>query len=166
MKAVESKAAQEKESELVITRVFDAPRESVWKAWTDPQQMKRWWGPKDFTAPFVEIDFRVGGKYLSCMRGPDGKEYWSTGAYREIVAPEHLVVTDSFSDSKGNPVPASDYGMTGYWPDELTVIVDLEDNTGKTTMTLRHIGLPPGEMLEMCKAGWNESFDKLEKIVK
>jgi len=71
--------------ELVITRVFEAPRERVWKAWSDAERLKRWWGPKHFTAPVCKIDFRVGGSYLSCMRSPEGQDYWSTGAYREIV---------------------------------------------------------------------------------
>ena len=57
--------------EISITRVYDAPRELLWKAWTDPEQLKRWWGPKAFTTPVSTIDLRVGGKYLSCMRGPD-----------------------------------------------------------------------------------------------
>jgi uncharacterized protein YndB with AHSA1/START domain len=70
--------------ELVIERIFDAPRELVWRAWTDPERMKRWWGPKDFTAPHITIDLRVGGKYVSCMRGPDGNDFWSTGVYRKL----------------------------------------------------------------------------------
>ncbi len=105
--------AKEKNEDIIITRMFDAPREIVWKAWTDPELTKRWWGPKNFTAPVIRIDLRVGGKYLNCMRGPDGKDYWSTGIYREIVPRERLVMTDSFADEKGNVVPASYYGMTG-----------------------------------------------------
>src|SRR5688500_147272 len=89
-------------TELVITRVRDAPRERVWEAWTDPEQMKKWWGPKDFTAPTVEIDLQEGGKYLNCMRSPDGQDFWSTGVYREIVPMEKLVITDSFADEQGN----------------------------------------------------------------
>ena len=75
------------EQNLLITRTFDSPRELVWKAWTDPERVKRWWGPKGFTAPFCKIDLRVGGVCLNCMRSPDGKDYWSTGVYREIVKP-------------------------------------------------------------------------------
>ena len=67
---------------LSITRIFDAPRELVWKAWTNPEMFRKWWGPKGFTCPVSRIDFRVGGKYLSCMRGPDGKDYWSTNTSR------------------------------------------------------------------------------------
>jgi uncharacterized protein YndB with AHSA1/START domain len=96
--------------------VFDAPRELVWKAWTDPERMQRWWGPKHFTAPVWKIDLRAGGVYLYCMRSPEGQDYWSTGVYREIVDPERIVCTDSFADEKGNPVPASHYGMGEDWP--------------------------------------------------
>ncbi|NJC89242.1 MAG: SRPBCC domain-containing protein [Desulfuromonas sp.] len=154
-------AVKDVERELVITRIFSASRELVWKAWTEPERMMRWWGPKDFTAPFCKIDLRVGGNYLYCMRSPDGRDYWATGRYRDIVAPSRLIFTDSFADEKGNVVPASDYGMDGEWPLELLVMVTFEAETGQTRMTLRHIGIPAGEMREMCAAGWNESFDKL-----
>ncbi|KAF5075772.1 Activator of Hsp90 ATPase -like protein [anaerobic digester metagenome] len=70
-------------SELLVERVFDAPRELVWKAWTEPGYLKRWWGPKGFTAPAIEIDLRVGGRYLYGMRSPEGQDFWSTGEFRE-----------------------------------------------------------------------------------
>jgi len=150
---------------LTITRWFDAPRELAWKAWTEPERMKKWWGPQYFTAPVINIDFRVGGKYLSCMRGPDGKEYWSTGDYREIVPPERLVMTDHFADEKGNVVPASHYGMIGEFPLELLVTVTFETIGSKTKMVLRHEGIPEGMMKEMTKAGWSTSFDKLAELI-
>ena len=147
--------------ELVIERVFDAPRERVWAAWTDPEQMKKWWGPKDFTAPTVEIDLEEGGKYLNCMRSPDGQEFWSTGVYREIVPMEKIVLTDSFADEKGNVVPGAHYGMADF-PLETEVTVTFEDHEdGKTKLTLRHAGMPVGEHGSQAGAGWNESLDKL-----
>jgi uncharacterized protein YndB with AHSA1/START domain len=152
--------------ELTITRIFDAPRELVWKAWTEPERFKRWWGPKDFTAPFCTIDLRVGGVYLNCMRWPDGKDYWSTGVYREIVPMERIVYTDSFADEKGNVVPATHYGMSADIPLEMLVTVTFEEQKGKTKMTLRHVGLPPGTHSDMANAGWNESFDKLAQSLK
>jgi uncharacterized protein YndB with AHSA1/START domain len=151
--------------ELTITRMFDAPRELAWKAWTETEHTKKWWGPKNFTAPVSKIDLRVGGKYLNCMRGPDGKDYWSTGVYREIVPMERIVCTDSFADEKGNVVPASHYGMPGDWPLELLVTVTFEETGGRTKMTLRHEGLPAGTMREQCEVGWNESFDKLAEYI-
>jgi len=152
--------------ELVITRIFDVPRELVWKAWTDPKHFMRWWGPKDYTSPFCEIDLRVGGKYLNCMRSPDGREYWTAGVYREIVLLEKLVYTDSFSDEDGNIVSATHYGMSPDFPLETLVTVTLEDEDGKTKMTLKHTDLPAGEMSEQTGAGWNESFDKLAKSLR
>jgi uncharacterized protein YndB with AHSA1/START domain len=149
------------EPELVITRIFDAPRELVWQAWTEPERLMRWWGPKGYTAPVCKVDLRVGGRYLCCMRSPEGQEFWSTGVYKEIVAPSLLVCTDSFADDQGNVVPATHYGMSADFPLELQVTVTLAEEAGKTRMTLRHLGLPAGEMSEMCAAGWNESFDKL-----
>ena len=157
--------ANQDNKELVITRIFDAPRELVWKAWTEPERFMRWWGPKDFTSPACKIDLRLGGKYLSCMRGPDGQDYWSTGVYREIVEPERIVYTDSFADEHGNVVPASHYGLSAGFL-ELQVTVTFEDYGGKTKMTLKHVGIPAGEMSDMTGAGWNESFEKLAERLK
>ena len=147
--------------ELVITRTFDVSRETLWKAWTDPERFMRWWGPQGFTAPACRIDLRVGGRYLACMRSPEGQDYWSTGVYRAIVPREKIVYTDSFSDAKGNVVSASHYGMPGDWPLEMLVTVTFEEDGGRTKMTLRHEGLPAGEHLAGANQGWNESLDKL-----
>ena len=180
MAAKNSSLANAAGQELIITRIFDAPRELVWKAWTDPEHAMRWWGPKDFTSPVCKIDFRVGGKYLFCMRSTkvlqaapgappiqEGQEFWSTGVYKEIVPLERIVCTDSFADEKGNIVPASHYGMPGdEWPLELLVTVTFEDMGGKTKMTLRHVGFPAGEVDKMAGTGWNESFDKLAESLK
>jgi uncharacterized protein YndB with AHSA1/START domain len=154
------------EKEFIITRIFDAPVQLVWKAWTNPKHFMRWWGPKNFTSPVCKNDLRVGGKYLWCMRGPDGKEYWTTGVYREIVPMKQIVYTDNFADAKGNVVPFSDYGMSGDWPAETIVTVTFEDQSGKTKMTLKHAGMPTKEMMEHAGAGWNESFDKLAASLK
>jgi uncharacterized protein YndB with AHSA1/START domain len=161
-----SEATNTATHELVITRIFDAPRELVWKAWTEPEHLMRWWGPKNFTSPTCKIDLRVGGKYLYCMRSPEGQEFWSTGIYREIVPPERLVVTDSFADKDGNVVPASDYGLGDDFPLELQVTVTFEEHQGKTKMTLRHAGIPAGQIREMTETGWNESFDKFAESLK
>lgn len=150
---------------IIITRIFDAPRELVWKAWTEPALVMRWWGPEGFTSPFSTIDLRVGGKYLYAMRSSEGQDFWSTGVYREIVPPERIVATDSFSDEKGTIVPASDYGMSGDWPSELLVTVTFEEQNGRTMFTLRHDGVPPGLMSDQTTVGWNESFDKLAGVL-
>lgn len=151
---------------IVITRIFDAPRELAWRAWTEPEHFMRWWGPKDFTSPSCEIDLRVGGKYLWCMRWPDGRDNFTTGVYREVVPIERLVFTDSFSDTKGNVVSGAAYGMSEDIPLEMLVTLTFEDHGGKTKMTLTHAGLPAGELSDMTSAGWNESFDKLTETLR
>jgi uncharacterized protein YndB with AHSA1/START domain len=147
--------------ELVITRVLDAPVERVWKAWTDPEEIKKWWGPAQFTAPVIKNDLRVGGSYLYNMRSPDGQDFWTTGTFREIVTNERIVLTDSFADEKGNVVPPSHYGMDGI-PVETEITVTFEEQNGKTKLTIRHAGISD----EQAKAGWNESLDKFEAILK
>ncbi len=150
---------------LTIKRILDAPREQVWKALTDPERMKLWWAPKPFTAPVIQIDLRVGGKFLGAMRSPDGKDIWSTGVYREIKPLERLVVTDGFSDEKGNPVPGTVYGMSADFPLELLVTETFEDKNGKTQLTLKHSGFPNVEVMEQTREGWMSGLDKLAEIL-
>jgi uncharacterized protein YndB with AHSA1/START domain len=151
--------------ELIITRNFNAPRALVWKAWTDPEHFMRWWGPKDFTSPVCKIDLRVNGKYLYSMQGPDGQIFWSTGVFLEIIEPEKLVFTDNFADENGNVVSASEHGLGDYPAVEFIITILLEEENNTTKLTLKHEGLPEGEMTEMTAAGWNESFDKLAFVL-
>jgi uncharacterized protein YndB with AHSA1/START domain len=159
------KTEDESGHDLTITRIFDAPRELVWKAWTEPERAKHWWGPRSFTAPFAEMDVREGGSYLLAMRSPEGDDFWSTGVYREIVPMERIVATDSFADEQGNVVPATYYGMGSDIPLELLTIVTFKDQDGKTKMTLIHRGFPPGEHRDNAREGWSESFDKLAEYL-
>jgi uncharacterized protein YndB with AHSA1/START domain len=151
-------------NDIVINKVFNLPLNAVWLAWTEPEHLKKWWGPKGFTCPSSQIEAKVGGKYLNCMRGSDGKEYWSTGEVKEFIPERKLVITDSFADEKGNIRSASDYGMPGNWPKELLITVYFEEADGATKMKLRHQGVP-GEVREDCIKSWNESFDKLENNI-
>src|SRR4051812_34280377 len=91
------------ERTLVVSRVFDAPRELVFRAWTKPEHVTRWWGPKDFTLPVCEQDFRLDGGYRFCMRAPDGVDHWVWGEYREIDEPRRLVFTWHREDAQGKP---------------------------------------------------------------
>ena len=156
-------------NELIITRIFDAPRKLAWKAWTEAEQVMRWWGSKIFMSPSCKIDFRVGGKYLFCMRSDSGPEawqkgIWSTGVYKEIMPMEKIVFTDCFADEKGNVVPSTHYGMDGI-PLEMEVTLTFEEvEGGKTKMTLLHMGMPE-KFKKECQTGWNESFDKLDKVL-
>jgi uncharacterized protein YndB with AHSA1/START domain len=151
--------------DLVITRFFDAPRDLVWKAWTDPAFVMRWWGPKNFTSPSCRADLRVSGSYLYCMRSPEGKEIWSGGVFREIHKPEKIVCTAGFTDEQGNPVPAATYGMSPDFPAEMLMTVTFEVQAGRTRLTLRYAGIPAGDSLDMARAGWNESLDKFAAVV-
>jgi uncharacterized protein YndB with AHSA1/START domain len=153
---------QPEEQEIVITRIFDAPRDLVFKAWTEPERVMRWWGPKGFTCPVCKIDLRPGGVYFNCMHSPDGKDYWSRGVFKEIVKPERIVCTDSFADEKGNKVSPRQYGMSPDWPDEAIITVTMDEHGGKTSFTLQHAPIKPGKERDMCHQGWSESLDKLE----
>lgn len=152
------------ERELVIERIFDAPRELVWRVWTEPEHVMRWWGPAGFTAPSCTIDLRVGGRYLYCMRSPDGQDYWSTGVFQELVPFERIVATDSFADAEGNVVPASYYDMPEDLSLEFTITVTFEDLGDQTRMTLRHVGMSDAHAGD-ASGGWNESFDKLAALL-
>jgi len=103
MPASTSAAAETSAPELVVTRVFDAPPRLVFEAWTDPAHVARWWGPKGFTMPSCDMDVRPGGAFRVCMRSPDGMDHWLRGVYREIVAPERLVLTWAWEDADGKP---------------------------------------------------------------
>ena len=80
-----------KSADFIISRVFDAPRELLWKCFTDPERMKQWWGPTGSVIVASKMDFRVGGTYLGAMRAPDGRVMWAKFVYREIAAPERLI---------------------------------------------------------------------------
>jgi uncharacterized protein YndB with AHSA1/START domain len=165
MAARNSPAVRSTVQGLVIERIFHTPRGLVWRAWTDPEQVMRWWGPKGYTAPVCKIDLRVGGTFLYCMRSPEGIEYWNTGVFQEIVPLEKIVCTDSFADQTGKVVPATYYGFSPDFPLELLMTVTFEDLAGKTRLTLRHTGLPAGEIQESARAGWNESLDKFARAL-
>jgi uncharacterized protein YndB with AHSA1/START domain len=146
--------------QMTITRIFDAPRALVWKAWTEPEHLMRWWGPKHFTSPLAKIDLREGGKYLFAMRSPEGQDLYSTGTYKKIDPMNEIIYTDSFSDAEGNIIPPSVFGMGEDYPIEADITVKFEDFAGKTKLTV--IGSrPQGIMGEYASAGWNESLDKL-----
>ena len=151
--------------ELIIEREFTSPSDLVFKAWANPEMAMKWWGPKGFTCPVCKIDFKVGGKYLNCMRSPEDKDYWSTGVYQEIIPREKIVCNDSFADAEGNIVSSEYYGMKGF-PKELHVTITFKEENGKTKMTLRHLGIPSGEIMDSTRKSWNESFDKLAESLK
>ena len=122
--------------DVLITRVFDAPRALVFKAWTDPEQLKRWHAPHGCTIPHLTTDLRPGGAFRTCIRMPDGKECWSKGIYREVAAPERLVYTLAMSDAEGNFADTPPDWMDPAWPRETLVTITFSEQDGKTTVTL------------------------------
>jgi uncharacterized protein YndB with AHSA1/START domain len=146
---------------LVIERRLNLPLSTVWKAWSEADNFKKWWGPQEFSCPSCTIDFTVGGKYLACMKAKkDGKEIWSTGFYQEIIPGKKIVYTDSFSDSEGKVVDSGYYDMPPM-PAELLVTVTLEEIDGQTNMVMQHGGIPE-DMQDDCMKGWQSSFGKME----
>jgi len=122
------------EPELVITRVFNAPRALVWKAWTEAERLAQWWGPKGFTMGVCTLALRPGGVFHYSMRTPDGHEMWGKFVYREIVAPERIVFTNSFADASGATIRAP---FSADWPLEVLNTLTLSEHDGRTTLTLR-----------------------------
>jgi uncharacterized protein YndB with AHSA1/START domain len=145
------------EREVILTRIFNAPRELVFRAWTEREHLIKWWGPGVFTNPVCEVDLRLGGAWRIVMRGPDGTDYPCGGVYREIVEPERLVFTNIATDAQGNRLLE---GLT------TVTFADLEGKT-KLTLKTRAVGLVPfaPQMLAGMEAGWSQSLDKLEQLV-
>ncbi|HXN89845.1 MAG TPA: SRPBCC domain-containing protein [Methylocella sp.] len=139
--------------EVVITRIFDVPRGLVFKAWTDPEHMARWWGPRGFTNPICELDARVGGAWRIVMRSPAGIEYPCGGVYREIVEPERLVFTNIATDNEGNPVLD---GLT-------TVIFAEQGNKTKITLQTHAVAVVAhaAAYLAGMEVGWTQSLERL-----
>jgi len=141
------------EQELVLTSVFDVPRELVFKAWTDPKRVARWWGPQGFTNPVCELDARHGGAIRIHMRGPDGTVYPMTGVYQEVVEPERIVFTSAALDEKGHPMF------------EVLTTVTFAEQGGKTKQILRARVIrrtaQAAPYLAGMEAGWTQSLERL-----
>ncbi len=124
-----------KSPDFVISRVFDAPRDLVWKAFTEAEHMKQWWGPKGFTVFHMKIDLRVGGTCHYGMKAPDGTPMWGKFVFREIAAPERIMLVDSFSDEAGG---TTRHPLNQAWPPEMLTIFTFENEPGrKTKFTIR-----------------------------
>lgn len=123
---------------FVISRVFDAPRERVWRAWTDADALTQWWGPKGFKVEQLSLDLRPGGRMHYCLRAPDGSEMWGKFAFREVVAPERLVWVNSFSDKDGG---TTIHPMMPTWPREMLSTALFEEEGAGTRLTIRWLPL-------------------------
>ena len=155
------------DGDFVISRVFEAPREQLWQAWTDPRHMARWWGPRAFTNPVCEMDVRPGGAYRIVMRSPDGVDYPLTGVFQEISKPERLVLTmdpsghpDAWHDAI-NPHRRKGENAAG----ELLQTVTFADVGGQTRLTVRTRFASAAIRDAMVKMGmnegWSQSLDRL-----
>lgn len=145
--------------ELTLTRLIDAPRELLFRAWTEPELLKRWFTPRPWTTPVVEADVRPGGKSFVLMRGPDGEEQPCHGVYLEVVPGRRLVFTDAFTEAW---LPSA--------KPFFACVVTFDDEAGKTryTAVARHWTAADKEAHEAMgfHAGWNAATDQLEALVR
>ncbi len=149
MAARSNAATESAERELLITRVFNAHRSLVFKAWTEPQHPVHWWGPQGFTLPSCTMDLRPGGTYRFCMRSPEGVDHWLQGIYREIMEPERLVFTYAFEDATGKP---------GH---ETLVTVTFAELGEKTKLTVHQAVFESVTVRDEHVRGWTEALDRL-----
>jgi uncharacterized protein YndB with AHSA1/START domain len=135
------------------TRFFDAPRERVFEAWTKAEHLEHWFGPNGFTVHSAEADARPGGVFRLCMRSPDGKDYWVRGAYREVAAPERLVITCTAHDAEGIARL------------EEVINVSFAEHGGKTKLVLNATARGSSDMaakfLAGMEEGWSQTIDRL-----
>jgi uncharacterized protein YndB with AHSA1/START domain len=141
----------------VIARTFDAPRDLVFKAWTEPERLAQWWGPKGCAIAVSKLELRPGGTFLYSMKMPNGPAMWGKFVYREIVAPERLVFVNSFTDDTGKII-RSPFSPT--WPLEILNTLTLLEHQGKTTLDLRG---GPINAAEQERKTFEDAFGSLEK---
>ncbi|HKN01161.1 MAG TPA: SRPBCC domain-containing protein [Candidatus Binataceae bacterium] len=139
---------------LVITRVFDAPRSLVFKAWTQPDHLMRWWGPRGYTTTVSEMDLRPGGAYRFRMRSGESIDRYWHGVVREIVEPERIVWTCMVDDADGKPFSA-----------ETVLTVTFEEHEGKTKLTLHQAVFGTVEIRAAHSHGWGDAMDRLAEYV-
>ena len=145
---------QDSQRALVTTRVFDAPRELVWKAWTDPAYTQRWMGPRGFTATHLENDLRPRSAWRACLRRDDnGEELWQGGVYLEIVAPERMVYSFAWDRADGRR------------SHETRVTLIFSEREGKTTMSFRQEVFETVEDRDGHQLGWNSTFDRFAELL-
>jgi uncharacterized protein YndB with AHSA1/START domain len=152
------------EQRIVVRRIVAAPREAVFRAWTEAEQLQRWWAPAGASTPHVSVDLRPGGSFHFCMRF-DGREIWGIGVYREVVYPERLVYHDSFADAEGNPVPPAYYGFSAEHPETTRVSVAFRELPQGTEVVVSHLfplAVPERAGTEQ---GWGEMLERLAALL-
>lgn len=155
-----------KQIELVLTRTFAAPRDLVFKVFTEAEHLKHWWGPKGYTMEITKLDLQPGGILHYSQRSPEGQEMWGKFVYLEIVEPEKLVFKNSFSDADANTVRAP---FSPTWPLEILNVWTFTEHEGETTLTGVGTPVSPTEdelttfaaAQDMVKQGFAGTFDQL-----
>lgn len=157
-----------KKRDLVVTRVFNAPVKQVWKAWSDPALVMRWWGPTGFTCPVAKMDFREGGTSLVCMRAPKefgGQDMFNTWAYEKIVPMKRFVYILRFADKDGNMMDPAKQGLPPEMPEEVRNEVAFKElGKGRTQVTVTEYDWTVGRMMELSKMGLEQCLDKMAAI--
>ena len=154
-----------KENEVVITRIFNAPRQLVFKAWTRPEYLRNWYAPKNGTVEFYQFDFKVDGKFIHRIQNAEGYSCLCKGVYHEIVVPEKIVFSIWFCDEDGKFREAVSVGMHEGWPDVTTVTVSFEEYNRQTRLTLYQTVSERKARETGAYAGWIEMLDKLEQFM-
>jgi uncharacterized protein YndB with AHSA1/START domain len=157
---------QTKKQDLVVNRIIDAPVELVWKAWTDPEYVMRWWGPQYYTSPSCKIDLREGGKFVFCMRAPKdqgGQDMYTAGVYKNILPMERLEFTQGLADKDGNRIDPAQVGMPPDFPKEIRTVIVFKPKKGDMTeLTITEYDWTVGgQMFVYALAGLHQSIDKL-----
>jgi uncharacterized protein YndB with AHSA1/START domain len=153
----QSRAKEAAAPEFVLSRVFDAPRELVWKAFTESQHLMHWWGPKGFKMISCQVDLRPGGLFHYGMESPDGHKVWGKITYLEIVPPERIVHIVSFSDENRG---VTRHPLAPTWPLEILAVVTLTERGGKTEMT---VYWKPHNATEPERATFDQSHDSMRQ---
>jgi len=150
-----------KKRDLVVSRLFDAPLELVWKAWTEPEHVMRWWGPNYFTSPTCEIDFREGGTSLVCMRSPDGQDFYNTWTYRKIVPMQQIEFIQNLADKDGKRADPVKVGLRADFPQDVRTVITFKAVGDKTELTMTEYGFPDTQMFELAELGLHQTLDKM-----
>lgn len=152
-------------TEMVITRVFDAPVEQVWKAWSDSEQVRKWWGPTGFTSPLANMDFRVGGTSLVCMRAPQeygGMDMYNTWTYQKIVPMQQIEFIQHFTDQNGTILDPAAVGIPPGVPKEVRHVITFKPiNENQTEMTVTEYGYTSEQAHDLSKMGMEQCLDKM-----
>lgn len=148
-----------------ITRVFNAPRALVFKAWTTPEHLMNWFAPRGCTFEIKSMDFREGGGFHTCIRNPAVHDCWARGRYQEIVAPERIIFTMEHVDEAGNAIEPASIGMDPEWPAKTTVTVTFEDLGSQTRMTLYQTVSEALAKRTGAHPSWLQMFDRLAEAL-